>query len=71
MYVQLKKIVLLIVQELKKDSPLKNKICANLLTRFLLKIKQEYWDGYMIHNQETRDPDILKDFTQNLRPCIP
>jgi len=68
---ELKKIVVLIVDELINDSPLKNQICANLLTRFLLKIKQEYWEGYMIHNSETKNsemknPDIVNDFFQNL-----
>jgi len=63
---ELKHIVMLIVQELRRDSPMKNKICANLMTRFLLKIKQEYWDGYMIHTSQEKNPDILKDFTQNL-----
>ncbi|MDP5199097.1 AraC family transcriptional regulator [Flavobacterium sp. DG2-3] len=63
---ELKKILLLIVQELERDSPLQKKICANLLTRFLLKIKQEYWEGYKIHTSPDRNPDILKDFTQNL-----
>lgn len=63
---ELKKIVLLIVDELLNDSPMKNQICANLLTRFLLKIKQEYWEGYMIHNPETKHPDIVTDFFQNL-----
>ncbi|KFF02948.1 helix-turn-helix domain-containing protein [Flavobacterium reichenbachii] len=63
---ELKKILLQIVYELKRDSPLKNKICANLLTRFLLRIKQEYWEGYAIHSPEIRDPDIVKNFIQNM-----
>lgn len=63
---ELKKILLLIVDELINDSPLKNQICANLLTRFLLKIKQEYWEGYVINNPETKHPDIVNDFFQNL-----
>jgi AraC family transcriptional activator of pobA len=63
---ELKKIVLQIVDELINNSPMKNQICANLLTRFLLKIKQEYWEGYMIHNPETKNRDIVTDFFQNL-----
>jgi len=63
---ELKKIVLVIYQELKKDSPLKKKLCANLLTKILLKIKQEFWVGYSVHNVQSRNPDILSDFTQNL-----
>jgi AraC family transcriptional activator of pobA len=63
---ELIKVIMQIVQELQKDSVLKKKICANLLTRFLLKIKQEYWEGYMIQTAQTRNPDIVKDFMQNL-----
>lgn len=63
---ELKTIILLIYQELKKDSPLKKKLCANLLTRILLKIKQEFWEGYTVHTVQSRNPDILNDFTQNL-----
>ncbi|TDW47777.1 helix-turn-helix protein [Flavobacterium sp. 270] len=63
---ELKTIILLIYQELKKDSPLKKKLCANLLTRILLKIKQEFWVGYSINNAQSRNPDILNDFKQNL-----
>ncbi|MBF4519462.1 AraC family transcriptional regulator [Flavobacterium sp. ANB] len=63
---ELRTIILLIHQELKKDTPLKKKICANLLTRILLKIKQEFWAGYSVNNVESRNPDILNDFTQNL-----
>ncbi|MCV2484783.1 AraC family transcriptional regulator [Flavobacterium sp. SH_e] len=63
---ELKKILLLIVQQLQRESPFQKKMCANLLTRFLLKIKQEYWEGYKIHTAQNRNPDILKDFTQNL-----
>ena len=63
---ELKKIILLIHQELKGDSKLKNKLCANLLTRILLKIKQEFWEGYSVHNAQSQTPDILNDFTQNL-----
>ncbi|QOG01095.1 AraC family transcriptional regulator [Flavobacterium sp. MDT1-60] len=63
---ELKTIILLIYQELKKDSPLKKKLCANLLTRILLKIKQEFWEGYSINTVQSRNPDILNDFIQNL-----
>ncbi|MEN2398699.1 helix-turn-helix transcriptional regulator [Flavobacterium sp. MC2016-06] len=63
---ELRTIIQLIHQELKKDTPLKKKICANLLTRILLKIKQEFWAGYSVNNIESRNPDILNDFTQNL-----
>jgi len=62
----LRTIIQLIYQELKKDTPLKKKLCANLLTRILLKIKQEFWEGYSIHNVQSRNPDILNDFIQNL-----
>jgi len=63
---ELRTIIQLIYQELKKDTPLKKKLCANLLTRILLKIKQEFWEGYSIHNVQSRNPDILNDFIQNL-----
>lgn len=63
---ELRAIILLIHQELKKDSPLKKKLCANLLTRILLKIKQEFWVGYSVHNVQSKNPDILNDFLQNL-----
>ena len=63
---ELKKIVMLMVHELKRNSPLKNKICANLLTRFLLRIKQEYWEGYSINSSDSTKPDVVNDFMQNL-----
>ncbi|OXB16940.1 helix-turn-helix domain-containing protein [Flavobacterium reichenbachii] len=63
---ELKKIILQINTELRRESPLKKKILANLLTRFLLKIKQEFWEGYKINTPQTRNPDIVKDFKQNL-----
>jgi len=63
---ELRKIIFQIFQELGKDSVLKKKMCANLLTRFLLKIKQEYWEGYKIQTPQNRNPDIVNDFMQNL-----
>ena len=63
---ELKKTIFHIVKELQRDCPLQKKICANLLTRFLLKIKKEYWEGYKLQTPLNRNPDIIQDFMQNL-----
>jgi len=62
----LRRIYHLIEKEYQGDSPLKKNIIANLLTRLLLKIKSDFWQGYEVTEDRNPGNDVVRQFITNL-----